>query len=376
MLSKQMRNIERPSLTELNETIAANICPAFLPKYQPHPNYHAADWDMGSSSSSSSSTTPSSPDVYYPSTYHISSHKSLLDDVMLLCSHPAYKFLDIKVTPQTSTRSVSYTYDSWYTLLKTIQQLQLSGSASERQIASHLKYSLDHHDHHHSQHDHQHPAQHRAAVLSNVTSMTRDMPSVVLSAGSIHSSVRSSPLSPSSISNSSSCIRSLASIITLHGPDAHDAYTQLTRQTPSVSVSTLSPSHPLDHYIHNRSDSQQSHSTNKTNHSKSSGNESYFRRAAELKQQEQGLRISDLFSRSHSTLLSDCGMSPVQVYESNTPLNSYQRATSILSNSQAILPLLQRASQEGAKLYEAGAYVHQYTTYGIEKQDFEVSWYG
>jgi hypothetical protein len=365
MLSKQMRNIERPSLAELNETIAANICPAFLPKYQPHPNYHAADWDMGSS------TTPS--DVYYPSTYHISSHKSLLDDVMLLCSHPAYKFLDIKVTPQTSTRSVSYTYDSWYTLLKTIQQLQLSGSASERQIASHLKYSLDHHDYH-DHHDHQHPSQHRAAVLSNVTSMTRDMPSVVLSTGSIHSSVRSTPLSPSS-SNSSSCIRSLASIITLHGPDAHDAYTQLTRQTASTSVSTLSPSHPLDHTIPNRSDSQ-SHSTNKTNHSKSSGNESYFRRAAELKQQEQGLRISDLFSRSHSTLLSDCGMSPVQVYESNTPLNSYQRATSILSNSQAILPLLQRASQEGAKLYEAGAYVHQYTTYGIEKQDFEVSWYG
>lgn len=35
MLSKQMRNIERPSLSELNETIAANICPVFLPKYQP-----------------------------------------------------------------------------------------------------------------------------------------------------------------------------------------------------------------------------------------------------------------------------------------------------------------------------------------------------
>ena len=370
MLSKQMRNIERPSLTELKETIAANICPVFLPKYQPDPYHATADWgDMRSSSSLSSSS---------------SSQKSLLDDVMQLCSHPAYKFLDIKVTPQTSTRSVSYTYDSWYTLLKTIQQLQLSGSASERQIASHLKYSLDHHDHH-NYHDHypdHYPSQQRTAVLSNVTAMMRDMPSAVLSTGSsIHSS-RSSPHSPSSSRNASSCIRSLASIITLHGPDAHDAYTQLTRPT---AAATSSPSHPLDHPIH-RSDGKTNHSntsnhsnnhssSNSSTHSTSSTNESYFRKAAELKQQEQGLRIYDLFSRSHSSLLSDCGMSPVQIYESNTPLNSYQRATSILSNSQAILPLLQRASQEGAKLYEAGAYVHQYTMYGIERQDFEVSWW-
>ena len=83
----------------------------------------------------------------------------------------------------------------------------------------------------------------------------------------------------------------------------------------------------------------------------------------------------DVFTESHSTLLSTCGIYPMQVYESNIPLNSYQRATSILSNSQAILPLLQRAALEGGRLYEARAYVHQYSTYGIEQHDFEVSSY-
>jgi hypothetical protein len=54
----------------------------------------------------------------------------------------------------------------------------------------------------------------------------------------------------------------------------------------------------------------------------------------------------------------------------NQTINGYQRATSSISNSQTILPILQRTVNKASDLFHSNAYLHQYTNYGIEKEDF------
>lgn len=78
-LCKSMRKISRPTLDDINDTLASNILPFILPKSQ-----HNSEL----------------PD-------------SLYRDITHLCSHPNYKFLDVKLTPQTSAQSVDFTFDSW-----------------------------------------------------------------------------------------------------------------------------------------------------------------------------------------------------------------------------------------------------------------------
>jgi len=99
-LCKQMRRIERPTIEDINRTIASNIVPALLPKY-----------------SCKSSRALS---------------VSLHDDVTHLCSHPSFRFLDVKSTPQTAIESVDFTYDSWSSILSTLEKMNRKGTASER----------------------------------------------------------------------------------------------------------------------------------------------------------------------------------------------------------------------------------------------------
>ena len=61
---------------------------------------------------------------------------------------------------------------------------------------------------------------------------------------------------------------------------------------------------------------------------------------------------------------------PLLVYTSTHQPNGYHRSISSICNNQSILPLLQRAYTKAKLLFEAGAYVHQYKTYGIEESDF------
>lgn len=107
MLCKEMRGIDKPSLKDLNAAIASNLLPILLPKI-------SAD-------------------------KHFTRFTGLEEDISSLCSHAGYRFLNVKLTPQTSRKSIDFTYDSWSTLLKTIQRLQLSGTPSERQISRALR---------------------------------------------------------------------------------------------------------------------------------------------------------------------------------------------------------------------------------------------
>ena len=61
---------------------------------------------------------------------------------------------------------------------------------------------------------------------------------------------------------------------------------------------------------------------------------------------------------------------PVCVTYSNSTCNGYQRSASILSNGQSILPILQRSLHKASQLFHANAYIHQYESCDITKQDF------
>jgi len=88
----KMRRIERPTLEDINQTLTSNILPVILPKMR----------------------------------YDGRAVATLHHDVAHLCSHPDFKFLDTKLTPQTSAASVEYTFDSWrFSLTKTCDILNM-----------------------------------------------------------------------------------------------------------------------------------------------------------------------------------------------------------------------------------------------------------
>ena len=64
-----MRNILRPTLYDINRTITSSILPFLLPKYRSTPN-------------------------------QLNQLVSLREELLTLTSHPGYKFLDAKITPQ------------------------------------------------------------------------------------------------------------------------------------------------------------------------------------------------------------------------------------------------------------------------------------
>jgi tubulin delta len=118
-LCKQMKGIERPSLQDINSLIAANVVPILLPKYNTSLNY---------SSSGLSSRVSEKTKSY------------LSDDIIHLCSHPGYRFIDVKTTPQTSNKSIDFTYDSWSSVLNTLEKMQIRGTSSERGLSRGIKY--------------------------------------------------------------------------------------------------------------------------------------------------------------------------------------------------------------------------------------------
>lgn len=99
-LCMKMKGIVRPSLQDINAVIASNIVSALLPKY-------TVDQHSG--------------------------YQSILpENLGQLCPHPGYRFLDIRTTPQTSSRAIDYTYDTWYTIVNTLARMQLHGWYCER----------------------------------------------------------------------------------------------------------------------------------------------------------------------------------------------------------------------------------------------------
>lgn len=49
--------------------------------------------------------------------------------------------------------------------------------------------------------------------------------------------------------------------------------------------------------------------------------------------------------------------------------NGYERSASIMTNGQSIIPILQRPVVLGTKMFRVGAYVHQYTSAGLDQDD-------
>eukprot|EP01039_Chlorochromonas_danica_P000558 gene558-599_t len=171
MLCKEMRGIEKPKLADLNNAISSNLLSLFLPKI-------------------------SSParGCFGPKLVGIDR------ELTHLCSHPSYRFVNIKLTPQTSKKSIDFTFDSWPGLLKTIQRLQLSGTSSERHISRELR-----------------------------------------NAGSIEASPSKSP------GASASLIRSLGSAITCYGDSSHQAVRELNDHL-EVSTTSRQLSTPPRHH--------------------------------------------------------------------------------------------------------------------------------
>lgn len=264
-LCKQMHGIERPTLADVNRTIVANILPLFLPKYR-----------AGSASRSYEAF--------------------VFQDILHTCSHPSYQFLEMRTTPQTSKMSVDYTYDSWPTLLKTIQRMQMTGSLSERN-------------------------------LRNVQ-LTTD--------------------SEASEGMSSTSIRSFATSLSLHGVDAANAAADLNTW-----------------YVRNKAVIVDSNmSTSKSASSISS--RLYNARVENNTEVSLGKHFLYSLSKTHHYTNTDA----VSIRHSGHLVNGYQRTASLLSNSQAILPVLQRIALKSSSMYEVGAYLHQYKMNNIDQQDF------
>lgn len=102
-MCKQTRGIERPTLGDINELIASHLVPILLPSHRVSSDPH-------------NSTIRS----------------DLTESVRHLCPHSGYKFIDVKVVPQTPKQSVEYTYDTWHSLINSIARMQVRGSYIDR----------------------------------------------------------------------------------------------------------------------------------------------------------------------------------------------------------------------------------------------------
>jgi tubulin delta len=161
---KLMHRIETPSLFDINQVIAGNLVPFLLPKRQ-----------YGRQASAS----------------------SLPDDVMSLCSHPAYRYLEARSIPQTSRDAIEFTYDKWDSLGGTLRRMLQAGMQCERQErvkSVHSSYATTVHD---------------SVTSTNTVS------------GS--SNTISEPDAAGDMPEVATVNRAVGSIFALRGPDAHTA---------------------------------------------------------------------------------------------------------------------------------------------------------
>lgn len=263
----EMKGIGRPSMHDINEVIAANILPALLPKY---PYIHDRDAD----------TSPSTK-------YSTRKFSTISDDVGELCCHPGYRFLNVKNIPQTSERSVAFTYDSWSSLVETLMRMDQRGNSSDRGAGSRPSISTS----------------------SKRSSMDVAAPSDDM--------VREG--SESHFSTPVIGFRSLKSVLTVRGPDAASGLAAMHAAATAASGAYLPQ------------------------------------------------RRSSTVVAPDSSVFDDMRC---DIHHSSRTVNGYHRSAVLLSNSQAILPILQRAALKGADMYRARAYVHQYKSCGLEDDDF------
>ena len=304
-LCVEMKGIERPSIHDINGVIAANIIPALLPKYPFVTDERSPD----------SQKRYSSPQGIF---------STISDDATELCCHPGYRFLSVKNVPQTSERSVEFTYDSWSSLVETLQRMCLRGTFSERGTGS--------------MGEGQKPGG-SLNTLGNAIKSTFSSPigdsSAVLDGLSTNSGSRSFPCSNLGFGSNSSSIRSipdgyrsLRSLLILRGPDSSSGLKLLYDSRNSA--------------------------TGGGRRGEGGSQMPYSRSAVTIP--------------ATTNIFSDDRIS--SIHRSDHTVNGYQRSAILLSNSQAVLPILQRAASKGAEMYRVGAYVHQYKKCGLEEDDF------
>lgn len=63
--------------------------------------------------------------------------------------------------------------------------------------------------------------------------------------------------------------------------------------------------------------------------------------------------------------------SPMKLCYADSPCNRYDHSASILSNSQAILPVIERSVNKATELYQAQAYLHQYSAHQVDNSSFQ-----
>ena len=154
---------------------------------------------------------------------------------------------------------------------------------------------------------------------------------------------------------SSRCVQ-LASVLTMRGPDAQSA-------AGGLSFTRAGNNNTDD--VHLRSDSSVTSSPSVVKGARyAAGTVSSSVREERKTTPFEGNRFE----------VSACGWSDdqsVELYHSSHCLNGYHRSASIVSNSQSILPYLHRPVAKAAAMFQSGAYLHQYSKFNIEREDFE-----
>lgn len=235
---------------------------------------------------------------------------TLMDDVAHLCSHPGFKLLDVKTVPQTSEASIDFTYDSWPTLIKSLLRMQTVGVWSELGLSKLLSPDI--------------PAS-RSHIPSFDTTRTRSL---------------SSPTSYAQSTKTSLCA-TLGSVMTLRGRQASDA-------------------------VQHHQEMIMNACQNKVLLRRDDGSPSYD----SLSKHRSLLTTANDSSAFPATYFSGILDDPMQLCHSQDVCNRYDHSASILSNSQAVLPVLQRIITKASKLYENDAYLHQYQQFGVDDETF------
>lgn len=241
-----------------------------------------------------------------------SQNASLIDDINDLCSHPGYKILDIKTLPQTSRRSVDYTSDNWSNLIKSLLRMQILGTWSEIGMSK---------------------------MLTSSSSPNKASPQ----SKTISESYSTVDNSLNDRSNDLICT-SLNASLTLRGENAYAAMNQ---------------------YKDLLNTSYQHHINNTDN--KSFRNQSLPIQRQILTNNDPNTLPPCIFDHSFNTSRVN---SPVKLNYDENACNSYQRSASLLSNSQAILPILNYSLSKAVELFNQGAYSHQYHSYGVSQDEF------
>eukprot|EP01041_Mallomonas_annulata_P003548 gene3548-7060_t len=244
----------------------------------------------------------------------------LVLDIAHLCAHPGYRFLDIKNTPQTSDESVSFQFDLWDALVHSLQRMQRLGAVSELAAGAGFRSRSYRPD-----------SAHTAKARSS---------SVPRGGGRLTEQQRARDDNSSDV-NRAAAVQNIASVLVLRGQEAQSAaavHSQVEGVRGNGGATTATPN-----------------STSPFSYKHGAMSNTPEVLSSEWRRQHVSWQQS-----SH----------PQTIAYSDTLCNGYQRSACLLTNGQAILPVMERALDRASRMFVADAYLHQYSSYGVEKQDF------